>query len=50
MKSYVDVERCHLCGSGALRLVVDLGHQPLANSLPPAPGQDEARYPLRVIR
>lgn len=50
MKSFVEVERCHLCGSGDLRLVVDLGDQPLANSLPTAPGQDEARYPLRVVR
>ena len=50
MKSYVDVERCHLCGSGDLRLVVVLGNQPLANSLASVPGQDEARYPLRVIR
>jgi len=50
MKSYVDVERCHLCDSDDLRLVVDLGDQPLANSLHQTPGQDEARYPLRVVR
>lgn len=41
---------CRSCGSDAGRLILDLGHQPLANNLlaPADLGRPEPRFPLRV--
>lgn len=46
----VDIECCRFCSSSDLKLVLDLGNQPLANSLQTYPGEHEARFPLRVVR
>jgi hypothetical protein len=43
------VLRCQVCGSERLELVIDLGHQPLCDSLPSAAqlNEPEPTYPLR---
>src|ERR1700741_3790174 len=43
--------RCQVCGSERLELVVDLGPQPLCDSLPSKAQLDEpeASYPLRQV-
>jgi SAM-dependent methyltransferase len=45
------VDRCQICGSDRLELVIDLGHQPLCDSLPSLSALDEAEttYPLRQV-
>jgi hypothetical protein len=45
------VERCQICGYGGLQSVVDLGHQPLCDSLPNDAQlkEAEARYPLHQL-
>jgi C-methyltransferase C-terminal domain/Putative zinc binding domain/Methyltransferase domain len=46
------LERCQVCGTDDLRLVIDLGHQPLCDSLLTPQGLDEPEvfYPLRLVR
>jgi hypothetical protein len=43
---------CRICRADALALVLDLGHQPLANSFlkPDALDESEPRYPLELAR
>ncbi|MDE5461759.1 class I SAM-dependent methyltransferase [Bradyrhizobium sp. CSS354] len=43
--------RCQVCGSERLELVIDLGHQPLCDSLPSKAQLDgpETSYPLRQV-
>jgi 2-polyprenyl-3-methyl-5-hydroxy-6-metoxy-1,4-benzoquinol methylase len=43
--------RCQVCGSERLELVIDLGHQPLSDSLPSKEelNQPETTYPLRQM-
>ena len=45
------ISRCQVCNSSQLHLVLDLGHQPLANTLPRGEelNQPEATYPLRMM-
>ncbi len=45
------VDRCRVCEGKALHPFLDLGHTALANSFvkPERIGQDEPRYPLRVV-
>ena len=45
------VTRCQICGSTNLELVIDLGHQPLSDSLPSEAQlqQPETTYPLRQM-
>ena len=45
------LKRCQVCGSERLELVIDLGHQPLCNSLPSKEQLDgpETSYPLRQL-
>jgi hypothetical protein len=45
------VERCQICGHQGLKSVLDLGHQPLCDSLPNDAQlkQAEARYPLHQL-
>src|SRR6185369_875422 len=42
---------CQVCGSKRLELVIDLGHQPLCDSLPSETQLDapETSYPLRQV-
>src|SRR6266478_5760159 len=40
-------QKCRLCGSLELDLLIDLGNQPIAHRLLEAPG-DEFKHPLRV--
>lgn len=45
------IRYCQVCGSNRLELVIDLGHQPLCDSLP-SPAQlnePETTYPLRQV-
>jgi len=46
------IERCQVCGSENLELVIDLGHQPLCDSLLSSDqlNEPEASYPLRLYR
>lgn len=46
------VTRCQICGSADLELVMDLGHQPLCDSLLSAEqlNEPEMTYPLRQLR
>lgn len=46
------VTHCQVCGSGNLELVIDLGHQPLCDSLLTEEQlrQPETSYPLRQLR
>ncbi len=46
------LERCQVCGCEDLELVIDLGHQPLCDSLLTDAMLDkpEAHYPLRLFR
>ncbi len=46
-----NVHRCQVCGSERLELVIDLGHQPLCDSLPSREQLDrpETHYPLRQV-
>lgn len=46
------LDRCQICGSRDLKLVIDLGHQPLCDSLLKAEmlDQPEISYPLRLYR
>lgn len=50
MAPFVRVECCHYCGNRDLRLVIDLGNQPLANSLQASPRRSGTRHQLRVVR
>lgn len=45
------IPRCQICNSDKLRLVLDLGHQPLADTLPSKEmlNQPEKTYPLRMM-
>lgn len=45
------VSRCQICGDPDLQLVIDLGHQPLSDTLLPFDkmGQPETTYPLRQM-
>ena len=45
------LKRCQVCGSERLELVIDLGHQPLCDSLPSKEQLDrpETSYPLRQV-
>ena len=48
--TYTPLVACRSCGSTDLFPVLDLGHQPLANSYPPAEADDlEPRYPLAIV-
>ena len=46
------IEHCQVCGSADLELVIDLGHQPLCDSLLSAEqlNQPEQSFPLRLYR
>ncbi|HZS84278.1 MAG TPA: class I SAM-dependent methyltransferase [Stellaceae bacterium] len=46
------LERCQICGSGALRPILDLGHQPPCDSLLTRAQLDapETVYPLRLVQ
>jgi hypothetical protein len=46
------LDRCQVCGCTELELVIDLGHQPLCDSLLTADMLDkpESHYPLRLFR
>lgn len=46
------LERCQICGSNHLELVMDVGHQPLCDTLlsPEMLNQPETYYPLRLNR
>ena len=46
------LDRCQVCGSTELELVIDVGHQPLCDSLLAVEqlDQPEATYPLRLFR
>ena len=46
------LNRCQVCGSSDLELVLDVGHQPLCDSLLTAEqlNEPEACYPLRLLR
>ncbi len=46
------IERCQVCGGENLELVIDLGHQPLCDSLLSSDQLDEpeSTYPLRLYR
>ena len=44
----IDRNRCRSCSSKDLTTILDLGLQPLANSLPERPGQKELTYPLSL--
>lgn len=45
------VTRCQICGSPDLRMVIDLGHQPLSDTLPTAEEllEPETTFPLRQV-
>lgn len=45
------ISACQICGSERLELVIDLGHQPLCDSLPSAAelNSPESSYPLRQL-
>src|SRR3990167_2405366 len=45
------ISRCQICNSGKLHLVLDLGHQPLCNTLLTKDMLDEPEntYPLRML-
>lgn len=49
---YRRVERCRICGSDRLALILDLGSTPLANAFVPPERADERepRYPLETLR
>lgn len=46
------VTSCQVCGSHDLELIIDLGHQPLCDSLPTRAqlNEPETCYPLRLLR
>ena len=46
------LEKCQVCGSSELELVLDVGHQPLCDSLLDAKSlfKPEITYPLRLFR
>lgn len=41
---------CQSCGSSALRLVVDLGDQPICNRFLTDPNEPEETFPLKLVR
>jgi len=43
-----ELQRCRVCGGSDIRPFFDLGEQPLANSLPENPDQQEQCYPLAL--
>ena len=45
------IDRCRCCGSAELNLVLDLGHQPLADGLQPThdAALSASRFPLRLV-
>ena len=47
MNNVIENTHCLACGSSDIKLALDLGQQPLANSYKDAPGTDEV-YPLAV--
>lgn len=48
-KKYTSITHCRVCGSGRLLPILDLGNQPLANSLKKKPAEKEDRYPLTLV-
>lgn len=42
------LQECLCCGNTDISKVLDLGHQPLANSYPNSPDQIETRFPLAI--
>ncbi len=42
------ITTCRGCGAAALSTLLDLGHMPIANELPPAPAQQAERFPLHL--
>jgi SAM-dependent methyltransferase len=46
------ITACHVCGSSELRTVIDLGHQPLCDSMVTETtlAEPEVTYPLRLLR
>ena len=44
------IDRCRICESAAIRVVFDLGRQPLANSLREASAEVLPTYPLAICR
>lgn len=51
MDSCTLIDVCRICGGRDIAVVLDLGEQPLANSLPrPDAARDVARYPLTLMR
>lgn len=50
MDSCILIDACRVCGGRDIAVVLDLGEQPLANSLPrPDAARDVARYPLTLM-
>lgn len=43
-----ELDRCLCCGSKNLRLILDLGNHPMANSYKESPGDEELRFPLKL--
>jgi SAM-dependent methyltransferase len=48
MTDYKLIRRCLCCGNHSLKLTLDLGSQPLANSFKATAGEPENTYPLAV--
>ena len=48
MTDYKPLRRCLCCGNHSLKLTLDLGSQPLANSFKATAGEPENTYPLAV--
>lgn len=46
---YRTIESCRLCGARSLTDILDLGAQPLANSLVDNPDESEAMIPLKMV-
>lgn len=46
---YRTIDACRLCGSESLTDILDLGTQPLANSLVDRPDEPEAMIPLEIV-
>ncbi len=44
------IQACRVCGSRNIKEILDLGEQPLANSLISSPGEKERFYPLSLSR
>lgn len=48
-KEYRNIENCRACDSANISLILDLGVQPLANSLKRKSNESEHRYPLTLV-